>query len=107
MHEYVVVAAHLLRYRADDEVGETCRDAAGINWFVHHPAALLWPDADLAADLLTRACLARFARWNARVRYADGAQPAPLVHGLPRSWPRIRALYERARSRHTGDTGSS
>ncbi|MFI6854360.1 N-acetyltransferase [Streptomyces sp. NPDC050416] len=102
--EYVVAAAHLLRYRADAEVGEAYRDAAEINWFVCRPAASFWPDADQAADLLMRACLAQFARWNARVRYADGALPAPLVYGLPRNWPHIRAVYERAGFRHAGDT---
>jgi GNAT superfamily N-acetyltransferase len=102
--EYVVAAAHLLRYRADAEVGEDYRDAAEINWFVHRPAASLRPDAGLAADLLMKACLAQLARWNARVRYADGALPAPLVYGLPRNWPHIRALYERAGFEHTGDT---
>jgi GNAT superfamily N-acetyltransferase len=101
---YVVAAAHLLRYRADAEVGEDYRDAAEINWFVHRPAASLWPDADLAADLLMRAGLAQFSRWNARVRYADGSLPAPLVYGLPRNRPHIRALYERAGFRHTEDT---
>ncbi|NEE10399.1 N-acetyltransferase [Streptomyces sp. SID7499] len=101
---HVLAAAHLLRYRADAEVGAPYRDAAEINWFVHCPAASLWPDADLAADLLMRACLARFARWNARVRYADGSLPAPLVYGLPRNWPHIRALYERVGFRHSGDT---
>ncbi|MFJ6556725.1 hypothetical protein ACIQNT_31500 [Streptomyces luteogriseus] len=51
------------------------------------------------------ACLARFARWSARVRYADGSLPAPLVHGLPRNWPHVRALYEGTGFRHTaGDT---
>ncbi|MEU9573529.1 N-acetyltransferase [Streptomyces massasporeus] len=103
-HGHVLAAAHLLRYRADAEVGAHYRDAAEINWFVHRPAASLWPDADLAADLLMRACLARFDRWNARVRYADGSLPAPLVYGLPRNWPHVRALYERAGFRHTGDT---
>ncbi|MFI6805605.1 N-acetyltransferase [Streptomyces luteogriseus] len=101
---HVVAAAHLLRYRADAEVGVDHRDAAEINWFVHRPAAPLWPDADLAADLLMGACLAQFARWNARVRYADGSLPAPLVYGVPRNWPHIRALYARAGFRHTGDT---
>jgi GNAT superfamily N-acetyltransferase len=102
--EYVVAAAHLLRYRADAEVGESYRDAAEINWFVCRPAASFWPDADQAADLLMRACLAQFARWNVRVRYADGALPAPLVYGLPRNWPHIRTVYERAGFRHVGDT---
>ncbi|MEU4489531.1 N-acetyltransferase [Streptomyces purpurascens] len=100
----VVAAAHLLRYRADAEVGETYRDAAEINWFVHRPTASHWPDADRAADLLMRACLAQLARWNVRVRYADGALPAPLVHGLPRNWPHIRAVYQRAGFQHIGDT---
>ncbi|MER5834218.1 N-acetyltransferase [Streptomyces sp. NPDC002130] len=102
--EHVVAAAHLLRYRADAGVGEHYRDAAEINWFVHHPATSLRPDADRAADLLMRACLARFAHWDVRVRYADGSLPAPLVYGLPRNWPHVRALYERAGFRHTGDT---
>ncbi|MFH8659023.1 N-acetyltransferase [Streptomyces afghaniensis] len=102
--EYVVAAAHLLRYRADAEVGESYRDAAGIDWFVCRPAASFWPDADQAADLLMRACLAQCARWNVRVRYADGALPAPLVYGLPRNWPHVRAVYERAGFRHVGDT---
>jgi GNAT superfamily N-acetyltransferase len=115
--EYVVAAAHLLRYRADAEVGEAYRDAAEINWFVCRPAASFRPDADQAADLLMRACLAQCARWNARVLpqalgfaraggtlIADGALPAPLVYGLPRNWPHIRAVYERAGFRHVGDT---
>lgn len=102
--EYVVAAAHLLRYRADAEVGESYRDAAEIDWFVCRPAASFWPDADQAADLLMRACLAQCARWNVRVRYADGALPAPLVYGLPRNWPHVRAVYERAGFRHVGDT---
>ncbi|MFF7893158.1 N-acetyltransferase [Streptomyces sp. NPDC007907] len=101
---HVVAAAHLLRYRADADVGDDYRDAAEINWFVHRQSAPLWPDADRAADLLMRACLAQFTRWNARIGYGDGSLPAPLVYGLPRNWPHIRALYERAGFRHTGDT---
>ncbi|MES5824076.1 N-acetyltransferase [Streptomyces sp. RG80] len=101
---YVVAAAHLLRYRADAEVGESYRDAGEINWFVCHPRASFWPDADEAADLLMAACLARLARWDVRVRYADGSLPAPVVYGLPRNWPHIRAAYERAGFRHLGDT---
>lgn len=101
---YVVAAAHLLRYRADAEVGEHYRDAGEVDWFVCHPPASFWPDSAAAADLLMAACLARFARWNVRVRYADGALPAPVVYGLPRPWPHIRAAYERAGFRHVGDT---
>ncbi|MGW3287909.1 N-acetyltransferase family protein [Streptomyces sp. NPDC001002] len=100
----VVGAAHLLRYRADDEVGETYRDAGEIDWFVCHPQASFRPDAERAADQLMTACLAQLARWDVRVRYADGSVPAPAVYGLPRNWPHIRAVYERAGFRHVGDT---
>jgi ribosomal protein S18 acetylase RimI-like enzyme len=48
--------------------------------------------------------LAQLARWGVRVRYADGALPAPGVYGLPRPWPHVRAAFERAGFRHTGDT---
>ncbi|MCI3275222.1 GNAT family N-acetyltransferase [Streptomyces cylindrosporus] len=100
----VVAAAHLLRYRTGPEVGETYRDAGEIDWFVFRPPASFWPDSDLAAEQLMAACLALLARWNVRVRYAGGAVPAPVVHGLPRNWPHVRALYERSGFRHAGDT---
>ncbi|WP_128430068.1 GNAT family N-acetyltransferase [Streptomyces cyaneus] len=103
-HDHVVAAAHLLRYRADDEVGPGYRDIGEIDWFVCHPPASFWPDSDEAADLLMSACLAQLARWNVRARYASGELPAPAVHGLPRNWPHIRAVYERAGFRHVGDT---
>ncbi|MEV0439606.1 N-acetyltransferase [Streptomyces spectabilis] len=100
----VVAAAHLLRYRADAEVGPDYRGVGAIDWFVSHPPASFWPDADTAADLLMSACLARLVRWDVRVREADGALPAPAVYGLPRAWPHVRAVYERAGFRHTGHT---
>ncbi|MFR0354393.1 N-acetyltransferase [Streptomyces sediminimaris] len=100
----VVAAAHLLRYRDGQEVGDTYRDAGEIDWFVHWPPASFRPDPETAADGLMAACLAQFARWDVRVRRADGALPAPGVYGLPRNWPHIRALYERSGFRHVGDT---
>ncbi|MER5217046.1 N-acetyltransferase [Streptomyces sp. NPDC002838] len=100
----VVAAAHLLRYRADADVGECYRDIGEIDWFVRQPPASFWPDSDEAADLLMSACLARLARWNVRARYASADVPAPVVYGLPRNWPHIRAVFERAGFRHTGDT---
>ncbi|AZM63669.1 MULTISPECIES: GNAT family N-acetyltransferase [unclassified Streptomyces] len=100
----VVAGAHLLRYRADAEVGESYRDAGEIDWFVCRPPTSFLPDAGDAGHLLMRACLALLARWNVRVRYADGALPAPVVYGLPRNWPHVRAVYEGAGFRHVGDT---
>ncbi|MFE3203709.1 N-acetyltransferase [Embleya sp. NPDC059237] len=103
-HRCVVAAAHLLRYRDDAEVGADYRDASVVDWFVCRPAASLRPDAERAADLLMHACLAQSARWGVRARYADGALPAPGVYGLPRPWPHVRAVFERAGFHHTGDT---
>ncbi|MEU6139398.1 N-acetyltransferase [Streptomyces sp. NPDC047081] len=100
----VVAAAHVLRYGTGAEVGETYRDAGEVDWFVFRPPASFWPDSDLAAERLMAACLALLARWNVRVRYAGGAVPAPVVYGLPRNWPHIRALYDRSGFQHTGGT---
>ncbi|MET8826928.1 N-acetyltransferase [Streptomyces sp. NPDC004610] len=101
---HVVAAAHLLRYRADDEVGDDYRGTGEIGWFVSRPGTSLQPDADKAAELLMNACLAQLARWDVRACLADGALPAPAVYGVPRPWPHIRAVYENAGFRHTGDT---
>ncbi|MYS86724.1 GNAT family N-acetyltransferase [Embleya scabrispora] len=100
----VVAAAHLLRYRDDAEVGPDLRGAGEIAWFVYRPPASFRPDSEAAADQLMAACLARLARWDVRVRYADGTLPAPGVYGLPDVWPHVRAVYERAGFRHTGHT---
>ncbi|MFD8362023.1 GNAT family N-acetyltransferase [Streptomyces hygroscopicus] len=100
----VVAAAHLLRYRDEAGVGADYRDAGAIDWFVCRPSTALLPQAGKAADLLMSAGLAQFARWNVRTRYGDGALPVPGVYGLPRAWPHIRAAYQRAGFRHTGDT---
>ncbi|MEU9336125.1 N-acetyltransferase [Streptomyces sp. NPDC048290] len=101
---HVVAAAHLLRYRADAEVGADYRGTGEVTWFVSRPGASFLPDADKAAELLMNACLAQLARWDVRVRHADGALPAPGVYGVPHAWPHIRAVYENAGFRHTGDT---
>jgi GNAT superfamily N-acetyltransferase len=102
--DHVIAAAHLLRYRSGPAVGESYRDVGEIDWFLCHPSASFRPDADEAADLLMGACLAQLARWNVRARYAGGEVPAPVVYGLPRTWPHIRAAFARAGFRHVGDT---
>ncbi|GAB2729638.1 GNAT family N-acetyltransferase [Streptomyces bullii] len=100
----VVAGAHLLRYRADAEVGASYQGVGEIDWFVFQPPASHWPDSEEAADLLMSACLTRLARWNVRARYASGDLPAPVIYGLPRNWPHVRAAYARAGFRHVGDT---
>ena len=100
----VVAAAHLLRYGAGAEVGETIRGAGEINWLLYWPEASYWPDSTAAAGALMAACLDQLRRWQATRWSADGALPAPGVYGLPEQWPHIRALYERARFVHDGHT---
>jgi GNAT superfamily N-acetyltransferase len=100
----VVAAAHLLRYGAGAEVGESTRGAGEINWLLYWPEASYWPDSAAAADALLTACLAQLRRWPVSRWYADGALPAPGVYGLPEQWPHIRGLYERAGFVHDGHT---
>jgi ribosomal protein S18 acetylase RimI-like enzyme len=100
----VVAAAHLLRYGAGEEVGESMRGAGGINWLLYWPEASYWPDSRAAADALMTACLGQLGRWRVTRWYADGTLPAPGVYGLPEQWPHIRALYERAGFIHDGHT---
>jgi GNAT superfamily N-acetyltransferase len=100
----VVAAAHLLRFGAGEEVGESMRDAGEISWLLYWPEASYWPDSMAAADALMAACLAQLRRWPVTRWYADGTLPAPGVYGLPEQWPHIRALYERAGFVHDGHT---
>jgi GNAT superfamily N-acetyltransferase len=100
----VVAAAHLLRFGAGEEVGESMRHAGEIGWLLYWPEASYWPDSMAAADALMAACLAQLRRWPVTRWYADGTLPAPGVYGLPEQWPHIRALYERAGFVHDGHT---
>src|SRR5919198_831743 len=45
----VVAAAHLLRYRAGEDVGESYRDAGEIGWLLYWPQATYWPDSAVPA----------------------------------------------------------
>src|SRR5918998_5830373 len=58
----VVAAAHLLRYAADDSVGESYRDAGEIRWFLFWPEAPFWPDAAAASEALIAACIDALGR---------------------------------------------
>ena len=102
----VVAAAHLLRYGADEEVGQAYRDSAEINWLLFWPEASYWPDSATAAGSLMDACLEPLRAWGTDHWHADGALPAPGVYGLPEQWPHVRALYERAGFAHHRQTGS-
>jgi ribosomal protein S18 acetylase RimI-like enzyme len=92
----IAAAAHLLRYDAGEDVGESYRDAAEIRWLAYWPNASYWPDADQAAKLLVDACLARLDSWGVSRQYADGAMPGPGVYGVPEQWPHIRSAFEQA-----------
>lgn len=92
----VVAAAHLLRYGAGGQVGETYRGTGEIRWLVWWPPAPFWPDSTAAADALLDASLARLAAWQVTRVYADGTLPAPGVYGVPEQWPHVRDALHRA-----------
>lgn len=98
----IVAAAHLLRYAADESVGESYRDAGEIRWFLFWPEAPYWPDSAEAGEALLAASIAQFDRWGVSRQYADGTLPAPGVYGVPEQWPHVRAAYEQAGFRHEG-----
>jgi GNAT superfamily N-acetyltransferase len=100
----VVAAAHLLRYGAGDDVGESYRDAGEIRWFLFWLDAPYWPDAAEAAPALLSNCIAQLEHWGAGRQYAAGELPALGVYGIPEQWPHIRAAYEQAGFVHEGHT---
>jgi GNAT superfamily N-acetyltransferase len=100
----LVAAAHLLRYAAEDSVGEAYRDSAEIRWFLFWREAPFWPDSTEAADGLIAACIAQLDAWGVSDQGADGALPVPGVYGVPEQWPHVRASYERAGFHHDGRT---
>jgi GNAT superfamily N-acetyltransferase len=102
--ERVVAAAHLLRYAADESVGESYRDAGLIRWFLFWPEAPYWPDSAEARDALIVACVETLDGWGVSREYADGTLPAPGVYGVPDQWPHIRATFEQAGFVHNGHT---
>jgi GNAT superfamily N-acetyltransferase len=98
----IVAAAHLLRYAADERVGESYRDSGEIQWFLYWPEAPFWRDAPQAGDVLAAACVAQLDRWGVARQRADGSLPVLGVYGVPEQWPHIRATYERAGFVHDG-----
>jgi hypothetical protein len=98
----VVAAAHLLRYRGDESVGRSYRDAAELRWFLFWPEAPYWAGSRDAADALLAAAVAQLDRWEPRLQHADGTLPAPGVYGVPAQWAHVRAAYERAGFVHGG-----
>jgi GNAT superfamily N-acetyltransferase len=86
----IVAAAHLLRYGADETVGEHYRDTGEIDWL------LCWPDATAAGAELAAGCLAQLAAWRVGRAYAGGGLSAPGVYGVPAQWPHIRDLLRQA-----------
>ena len=104
----VAAAAHLLRYFADERVGEGTRDAGDIHWLLYWPESPAgnphWPHAAPTARALIAACLAQFGDWGVSQQHAGGELPVHGVYGVPEQWPHIRALYQEAGFSHTGHT---
>lgn len=70
----VVAAVHLLRYRADDDVGDSYRDVGEIRWLLCWPPAPFWPDTEAAGNALAAAAVARLRVSGAGRLYADGVR---------------------------------
>jgi GNAT superfamily N-acetyltransferase len=105
----VMAAAHLLRYRADEPVGDFYRDLGEISFLLFWPEAPagnpFWGDGTEAAERLIAACVRQLEDWKVSRQYADGGcLPVPGVYGVPDQWPHVRALYERTGFTHVGDT---
>jgi GNAT superfamily N-acetyltransferase len=105
----IAAAALLLRYSSDARVGPTYRGIGDIRWLLFWPEAPAsgnpyWTDATQAAQMLIAACIGQMDEWGVTSQEAGGELPVHGVYGVPEQWPHIRALYERAGFRHTGQT---
>lgn len=92
----VVAGAHVLRYGADERVGDSYRGLAEIRWLVCRPESIA-----AGARLITAAVEAMDA-WGAARQGADGSLPGPFVYGIPDVWPHIRGLVKGAGFVHQG-----
>jgi GNAT superfamily N-acetyltransferase len=105
----VMAAAHLLRYRDQDDVGPAYRGSGEIRWLVFWPEGPLrtspwWPPGTRAAAELMAACIAQLDQWQVTSQSAGGELPVPGVYGVPEQWPHVSALYQQAGFRHDGHT---
>jgi GNAT superfamily N-acetyltransferase len=105
----IAAAAHLLRYRSDEDVSVAYRGGGEIRWLLFWPEGPVssnpcWTEGTQAANELIAACIAQFDRWNVTSQGAGGELPVPGVYGVPEQWPHISALYERAGFVHDGHT---
>ncbi len=83
----IVAGAHLLRYGAQEPVGDSYRDVGEIRWLVCDP------DEPLAGERLMVQCMDTMDDWAVTRRYADGSLPSLATYGVPECWPHIRELY--------------
>jgi GNAT superfamily N-acetyltransferase len=89
--QYVVAAAHLLRYGNGPEVGQWYQNVGDLAWF------LAWPDANEAAAALLAAARRQFVAWEVTREYAwDAGLPVGPFVGVPDVWPHIASTLEMA-----------
>ena len=98
----IVGAAHLLRYRSDEDVPEDFRGAGEIKWFLFWPPAPYWRSDDDVAPKLMDASINALQALGCDTLWADGALPAPGVYGIPDQWPHVASAYERVGFEHGG-----
>ncbi len=89
--QYVVAAAHLLRYGNGPEVNPHYQNVGDLAWF------LAWPDANEAATALLASARRQFAAWEVTREYAwDTGLPVGPFVGVPDVWPHIASTLEKA-----------
>ena len=88
-------AAHLLKYGADSPAS----GSGEIDWFV------CWPNETATGAALLSAAEEQLGAWECRESRFDGNLPAPLMSGVPDSWPHVTELISRSRLRALGRSG--
>ncbi len=96
LRDRVCGVAHLLRYGDDDRVGPGLRGLGELSWLLFWPGqhAAGRAEMDAVADALVAAAVRALAGCTGIG--ADGALPAPSVHGVPDRWPHVAAALSRA-----------
>ena len=79
-------AAHLLKYGADSPAS----GSGEIDWFV------CWPNETATGAALLSAAEEQLGAWECRKSRFNGNLPAPLMSGVPDSWPHVIELISEA-----------
>lgn len=90
----VSAAAHVVRYGAGADIGESLRGTGQLRWLLFWPDAPFWPDSSAAGLAVAQAAVAVLRRWRSTQITADLSLPAPGVYGVPEQWPHVRQVLD-------------